>query len=169
MKQLIRQITSPNDIRTKTVRLVLPTGSGSSIVDKQEAFNRAFEEGLEMVLLSEENGDEPPVVKICDIHKIEYHKQKTTGGGKNKKTKHVRIGPHTAEHDLARIANCAVGFIKEGHNVVLQMEVKGRDRTFSHLLNEQVQRFVTRIPCAKPGRITHSANGGTAMYTCSLT
>lgn len=137
---------------------------GVVIIDKMEAIKRSIQEGLDLVLV--QDGD-IPVVKICDANKIQYSKQKSTHVNKPKKVKHVQIGPHTAEHDLGRLAVNAKEFMEDGHPVVLQMTVRGRDRMFIDLIEKQIGDFVKRIPNCKLGKLTRSDDGGT--FTQSLT
>jgi translation initiation factor IF-3 len=161
---VIKQIADPSQIKAMQVRLVMP--DGVVVIDKAEAFRRSVEEELDLVLVQD---GVIPVVKMCDVHKIAYEKQKGNPAGKSKKVKHVQIGPHTAEHDLSRLATQASGFISDGHPVVLQMEVKGRDRMFSSDLKSHVEKFASRIVGAKPGKISFSNSGATATYTMNLT
>lgn len=151
-------IKEPTQLSAPTVRLVLPTGT--IIVDKTEAISKALTDGMDLILVQE--GD-IPVVKLCDYTKIEYDKQKNIKCNKSKKSKQVKIGPHTHEHDMCRLAKQAMGFIEDGHSVTLRMEVKGRDRKFNDLLKKKIADFVAKVQTAKPGRISISEDGGTYM------
>lgn len=160
---MIKQLSDPSQIKSNQVRLVMP--DGVVVVEKTEAFRRCAAEEMDLVLVQE--GD-IPVVKMCDYHKVEYEKQKQSGA-KAKKTKHVNIGPHTAEHDLTRLVKQAEGFIQDGHPVVLQMEVIGRNRMFGGDLRSHVEKFAARVTGAKPGRISYSNSGAKGTYTMTLT
>ena len=62
------------NIEAENVRLVLADGDMAGVVSKEEAINRAFEAGLDLVAISP-NAD-PPVCKILDYGKFKYEAQK---------------------------------------------------------------------------------------------
>lgn len=159
MPTLIKDLT---EISKQNVRLILP--EGNVIISKADAFAKALEAGLDLVLV--QDGD-IPVVKMTDFTKLEYEKTKTVKGGKSKKPKQIQIGPRTQEYDLKRFAAKAAEFIEEGHPVSLKLEVHGRDKGFRDINIQQMKNFVALVPNAKPGSVSISEDG--KSYTQSLT
>lgn len=155
-------IKDASQIGAKHVRLILPTGN--IIIDKDEALAKAVSDGVDLVLV--QDGD-IPVVKLSDFTKLEYEKQKNVKGGRAKKPKQIKIGPHTQEHDLKRFASQAAEFIAEGHPVAVLLKVKGRDKAFRDLILQKIQGFVAMVPGSKPGKVSISEDG--SNYTQSLT
>ena len=128
---------------------------------KAAAWEKASALELDMILVQDGN---VPVIKVCDLNKLEYEKQKGQKFNKPKKAKCVKIGPHTQEYDLQRLAKQAGEFIAEGHHVTIEMDVRGRDRMFKDLIKGQFEKFVARVEGAKPGPLSC----GERTYTQSL-
>ena len=109
---------------------------------------------------------EMPVVKLVDFNKLQYERQKNTKHNHPKQAKEIRIGPHTQEHDLQRLAVQAAAFIKEGHPVSVRLQVRGRNRMFKDLIRDKIASFAKMVEGAKPGRVVEGENG--SAYTQSL-
>jgi len=158
-------ISDINQLDAKNVRLVSSDETGKAtweVVEKNEAVKRAELQNLDLVLVHDDGG--MPVVKICDYSKIEYGKQKTQKRSFQPKVKTIRIGIHTQGHDLERFANHAKDFIKEGHHVVVRMDVHGRDKSFKQIIETQFNNLSVLVPNAKPSKVT----GGPSTYTQTL-
>ena len=153
-------LKDPAQIGSNQVRIISP--EGAVIISKTDAFNRAISEGQDLVLVQDGS---IPVVKLVNYEKIEYEKQKQSKQH-SKKAKTVKIGPHTQEHDLKRLAIQAMGFLKDGHPTTLRLDVHGRDRSFRDLIMKKIQDFAALVPCAKPGKV--SVNDDGSAYTVTL-
>jgi translation initiation factor IF-3 len=153
-------LKDPAQISSNQVRIVLP--EETIIITKEDAFTRAANEGMDLVLVQDGS---IPVVKLVNYEKIEYSKQKQSKNH-SKKAKTVKIGPHTQEYDMKRLAIQAMGFLKDGHPTTLRLDVHGRDRAFRDLIMKKIQDFAALVPCAKPGRV--SVNDDGSAYTVSL-
>lgn len=151
-----------SQIKARKVRLVLE--SSNVIMEKAEALAKATAEQMDLILVQD---GEIPVVKLADFTKLEYEKQKAIKANHPKKPKTVQIGPYTQEADLYRLADKAKEFIEEGHPVNVKLEVRGREKGFRDIILQQMAKFVARIPCSKPGKVSVSEDGKT--YSQSLT
>lgn len=159
MATLIKDLAQ---IPSKRVRLVCE--GGNVILDKADAMMRANTDGLDLVMVQE--GD-IPVVKLCDFSKIEYTKQKNSKANRPKRPKVVKIGPHTQQYDMQRLAAMADAFIKEGHPVSVKMKVKGRDKAFVQQNTAKIKEFAAMVSSAKSG--SSSVSIGDEWYTVNLT
>lgn len=159
MATLIKDLAQ---IPSRKVRLV--SEGGNVILDKAEAMTRASTDGLDLVLVQE--GD-IPVVKLCDFSKIEYSKQKSVKSNRPKRPKVVKIGPHTQQYDMQRIAALADDFIKDGHPVSVKMKVKGRDKAFVQQNTAKIKEFAGMVTSARQG-ISVSVSIGDEWYTMTL-
>ncbi len=91
----------------------------------------------------------PPVCKILDYGKYQYHQKKvdTKHRRLQKKTevKGVRIGFKTGEHDILVKAKQAQKFLEAGNSVKVTLIFKGREAMYAHLAREKMNKFYESI------------------------
>lgn len=91
----------------------------------------------------------PPVCKILDYGKYQYHQKKveTKHRKMQKKTevKGVRIGFKTGDHDLAVKARQAEKFLKAGNTVKVSLIFRGREAIYKDLAKEKMNKFFERV------------------------
>lgn len=91
----------------------------------------------------------PPVCKIMDYGKYQYHQKKveTKHRKMQKKTevKGVRIGFKTGDHDLTVKARQAEKFLKAGNTVKVSLIFRGREAIYKDLAKEKMLTFFERI------------------------
>ena len=89
-------------ITAKEVRLISVDGEQLGIVSKEEALERAQEDGLDLMEVSP-NAD-PPVCRILNFGKLKYEEKKKIQINKKKqhviKLKEIRLRPRIEDHDL---------------------------------------------------------------------
>lgn len=87
----------------------------------------------------------PPVCKIMDYGKYQYHQKKvdTKHRKSQKKTevKGVRIGFKTGEHDLQTKTKQARKFLEAGNSVKVSLIFKGREAIYKDLAREKMLKF----------------------------
>ena len=87
----------------------------------------------------------PPVCKIIDYGKYQYHQKKveTKHRKMQKKTevKGVRMGFKTGEHDMQVKARQAMKFLKAGNAVKVSLIFRGREAAYKHLAIEKMEKF----------------------------
>ncbi len=87
----------------------------------------------------------PPVCKILDYGKYQYHQKKvdTKHRKSQKKTevKGVRMGFKTGEHDMQVKARQAQKFLKAGNSVKVSLIFRGREAVYRDLATEKMIKF----------------------------
>lgn len=113
------------------------------ILSRENALKAAVEKGLD--LLEVNPAANPPVAKILDYGKFEYHQRKaerkikTTH--KNQELKIVRIGLKTSAHDAGVKAGQADKFLQKGHKVKLEIFLRGREKAHRDLAKQKLIEF----------------------------
>lgn len=87
----------------------------------------------------------PPVCKIMDYGKHQYHQKKidTKHRKAQKKTevKGVRMGFKTGEHDMETKAKQARKFLEVGNSVKVSLIFRGREAMYKDLAKEKMLKF----------------------------
>jgi len=114
-----------------TLRVLDTDGKQIGILSKQEAIQKATEEGLDLVEIAAQA--KPPVAKIIDFKKFLYQEEKKKREEKRKakvsETKEIRLGPFMSENDLAVSVRRGREFLEDGDKVRLVVKFKGRQIT----------------------------------------
>jgi translation initiation factor IF-3 len=118
-------------IRAQQVQLIDRKGENIGIVSRGEALRRAADDGLDLVMLTDNGKDGVPVVKVMDFGKVLYErKKKSVQARKKQKTvqiKEIKLSPKIGEHDYQTKMNHAIEFLKEGKKVKITLFFKGRE------------------------------------------
>lgn len=64
---------------------------------------------------------------------------------KNKRIKSIRIRLATSEHDIETKIKNANKFLKKGHKVRIEVQLRGREKAHYDLARERLQEFVSQI------------------------
>jgi translation initiation factor IF-3 len=101
----------------------------AGVVTKEEAIERAFEAGLDLVAISP-NAD-PPVCKILDYGKFKFESQKKKNEAKKKQNvvvvKEIKIRPGIDTHDYQVKLRAMTKFIGDGDKVKVTLRFRGRE------------------------------------------
>jgi translation initiation factor IF-3 len=101
----------------------------AGVVTKEEAIERAFEAGLDLVAISP-NAD-PPVCKILDYGKFKFEAQKIKNEAKKKQNvvvvKEIKIRPGIDTHDYQVKLRAMTKFIGDGDKVKVTLRFRGRE------------------------------------------
>ncbi len=117
----------------------------SEIVTSQEAWQRAEDLGLDLVLVSKDVS--PPVVKIQDQKKIEYEKKKARQKPKKSELKEVRFMANISDHDLETKLKSISKFLEQGNKVKVSVRLKGRERENPQRAQVLIDRVAENITC----------------------
>ena len=113
----------------REVRVIGQDGEQLGIMPTEDAMAMALEAGMDLVEVAPNS--RPPVCRIMDYGKFKYDKKKRS---KKKphvtKVKEVRFRPKTDEHDYEFKVKRALGFLGEGHRVVVSVLFRGREMAF---------------------------------------
>lgn len=125
------------------MRLVGSDSEQIGVVSLEEAFDRADEEGLDLVEVSPQA--EPPVVKIMDYGKYKYEASKRAHKAKAKakqvQLKEVKFRPKTDQHDYEVKLKNAIRFLKQGDRVKVTMRFRGREMLHQEIGREVLDRI----------------------------
>jgi translation initiation factor IF-3 len=123
--------------------LISDDGEQFGIVSIEKALALAEERGLDLAEVAPNVN--PPVCKILDYGKYQYHQKKieTKHRKMQKKAeiKGIRLGFKTGDHDIGIKANQAKRFLSEGSTVKVALIFKGREAMYKSLAEEKMMKF----------------------------
>lgn len=138
-----------NNIRSLKLRVIGHQGENLGVLTKEEAMERAKTLGLDLIEVSPHA--DPPVARIADYGKYSYETSKKLKEVKAKahvtETKNIQISVSIGENDIMRLAKQAAEWIKEGHRVKIELQLKGRTKYMDQkFLTERMDRILAVIP-----------------------
>ena len=147
-KQAQPEVRINEQISAKEVRVLDAEGQNLGIMSFDEALNKAYDLGLDLVEISAKA--DPVLVKIIDYGKFVYDKKKREKEIKAKtvvtETKTVQIKPGTGEGDLALKAKKISEWLKDGNKVKLDLFLRGRSKYLEKdFLEERLERILVLI------------------------
>ena len=130
-------------IKALTIRLVDDEGNQFGVMSKEDALAKAAERELDLVEVSP--NAKPPVCKIMDYGRYQYHQkkvdQKHKKMQKQSEVKGIRIGFRTGQHDLDVKKKQAEKFLKKKDIVKVSLIFKGRELAHVELAKEKLMKF----------------------------
>jgi translation initiation factor IF-3 len=146
---LADKVSINNNIRAPKLRVIGSQGENLGVLTKEDALAQAKALGLDLIEVSPQA--DPPVARIADYGKYTYEMSKKLKEVKAKahttETKNVQISVTIGEHDIMIKTKQAAEWIKEGHRVKIELQLKGRtkymDETF---LRSRMERVLAVIP-----------------------
>ena len=122
------------DIRYDQVRLIGADGTQLGVMPSREALEKAFEEGLDLVEISD--ASDPPVCRIMNYDKFRYEQSKKQAEARKKQTvvevKEVKFRPKTEEHDLNFKIKNIKKFLANKNKVKITLRFRGREIVYAH-------------------------------------
>jgi translation initiation factor IF-3 len=113
-------------------------------MDTVAALDLARQRGFDLVEVSP--NARPPVCKILDfgafIFRQEKQERKARAGQKKVDIKGIRLTFRIGQHDKETRHHQALKFLDEGHKVMLEMRLRGRENAFSQLAQKHMQEFI---------------------------
>lgn len=105
----------------------------------------AEEEKKDLIMVNEKA--QPPVVKLGNYSFFLYQqeKKKRESRKKVKETKEIRISLNEAVFDLKRKAEISKKFLEEGHQLIVKLILKGREKFFTDMAEEKFNNFLQLI------------------------
>lgn len=92
-----------------------------------EALNLAAEQGMDLMLVQEDNG----ICKLGDYSKIKYEQKKAKKNNSKTEVKEVQLSPNIASHDLQVKADTINRLMSKGNTKVrIVMKFRGRMNMF---------------------------------------
>lgn len=152
------QITVPE------VRLIDENGAHIGIVPFAKAGELARERMLDLIEI--DPTATPPIVKMVDYGQFKYEKEKEArkqkAHAKTVEVKGVRLSVRIGDHDLEVRRNQAIGFLKGGDKVQIEIVLRGREKQHADLAGNVMHDFVESIKTEVPVKIEQpiSRQGG---------
>lgn len=143
------KVSINNNIRAPKLRVIGSQGENLGVLTKEEALAQAKALGLDLIEVSPQA--DPPVARIADYGKYTYEMSKKLKEVKAKshitETKNIQISVSIGENDIMRLAKQAAEWIKEGHRVKIELQLKGRTKYMEEgFLRARMERILAVIP-----------------------
>lgn len=139
------------ELPEKEFVVINPEGRVIGTFPKEEALELAYNEDLDLVLVSP--NAEPPVCKIIDFGKFNYEMtKKAKEKKKNQKefdTKEIRLTPNIDTNDFNIKVKAVKKFLENNNHVKLTMKFKGREFAFLDQGVELFKRFIQECGVTK--------------------
>ncbi|MEK7125038.1 MAG: translation initiation factor IF-3 [Patescibacteria group bacterium] len=140
-----KQLRANNFIRVPEVQVIGPSGEQLGTMKTYEALKLAQQQDLDLVEVGP--NAQPPITKIMDLGRYLYQKErqeKKSGVKKPKdqETKTIRVGFKTGAHDLQVKAKRADEFLGEGHNVKVELTLRGREKGLAEMGRQKLLEFL---------------------------
>lgn len=131
------------------MRLIDEAGVNRGVVPIAEA--RALAEKAGQDLLEIAPGAKPPVARIMDFGRWQYRKEKeqrkAQKGIKTSEIKGIRVRLGTSAHDIALKTKRAAEFLREGHRIKLDLNLRGREKYLNpQFIRNRISQVITQIP-----------------------
>lgn len=121
------------DIRHDLVRLIDEDGSQLGVMSSRDALEKAYEQGLDLVEVSD--ASDPPVCRIMNYDKYRYEQSKKLAEARKRQTvvevKEVKFRPKTEEHDLNFKIKNIKKFLANKNKVKITLRFRGREIVYA--------------------------------------
>lgn len=123
------------------------TGKPLGVLDTSQALAMAQAKELDLVEVAPMA--RPPVCKILDFGAFQFQQEKKERKAKaNQKKvdlKGIRLTFRIGQHDLDTRKNQSLKFLDEGHKIVLEMRLRGRENAHKDLARKQMEGFAKSL------------------------
>lgn len=136
-----------NERITDPMVRVVGDGMEPTIMNTKEALRRAYDQGLDLVMISPNAN--PPVCKFIEYQKFLYElkkKEKERKANSQKVViKEIRLSPQTDEHDFDFKLKHAIRFLQEGNKVKVDVFFRGRAIVYKEQGETQLLKFAEAL------------------------
>lgn len=123
------------------------TGKPLGVIDTSQALAMAQAKGLDLVEVAPMA--RPPVCKILDFGAFQFQQEKKERKAKaNQKKvdlKGIRLTFRIGQHDLDTRKAQSIKFLDQGHKIVLEMRLRGRENAHKDLARRQMEDFAKSL------------------------
>jgi translation initiation factor IF-3 len=138
-----------NAIRAYELRVIDQNNNNLGVISKDEALRLARASGLDLIEVSA--SAEMTVARIADYGKYQYELSKKLKDVKAKsnstETKNIQLSVGISDHDIAVKTKQATEWIKEGHRVKFELQLKGRGKYMEEsFLKDRLNRVLAIMP-----------------------
>ena len=145
-------------IESPTLRVIDHEGKQVGVLTKFQALQEAHKRELDLVLIAPRA--DPPVAKIIDFKKFLYQEEKkqkeAKKGIKKSVVKDLKLSLFIAKADLERLEHRAKEFLDEGHQVRINLTLKGREMFKKNMAFDLMNVFLSQlgeVNVSKPPRL----------------
>lgn len=139
------------------MRVINEKGEQIGVLTKEEALRKTQEFNLDLVLIAPKA--QPPVAKIIDFKKFLYQEEKKAKeakkGIKKSTTKDISLSLFIAKGDLTRLENKGKKFLADGHQVRINLTLRGREMGKRQMAFDLVNKYIVslgEVNISKPPR-----------------
>jgi len=134
-------------IQAEELRVINSKGEQIGVMSKNNALAQARDEGLDLVLIAQ--NAKPPVAKITDFKKFLYQEEKklkeAKKGAKKSDVKDIKLSLFMSDHDKERFINKTKEFLKDGHQVRLNLTLRGREIVKRAMALAFMSDYITKL------------------------
>ncbi len=139
------KININNFIKAPEVRVIDSEGGNLGVMPTKEALAIAKARGVDLIEINATSN--PPIAKIIDYGKFQYEQSKKEKKMKENshrtETKTLQVKSGTGEHDLLVKAKAASKWLKEGHRVKIDLQLRDRTKYMEEsFMRERVERLL---------------------------
>lgn len=125
------------------VAVIDETGQHIGVMETAKALALAQERGYDLVEIAPTA--KPPVCKILDfgafLFRQEKQERKAKAHQKKVELKGIRLTFRIGQHDLDTRKQQSLKFLDEGHKVMLEMRLRGRENAHRDLAKQHMEKF----------------------------
>ncbi|MCH7509735.1 MAG: translation initiation factor IF-3 [Proteobacteria bacterium] len=138
----IKRVRRNDEISASQVRVIDADGEQAGILDLEDAKQKAYDLGLDLVEVSP--NAEPPVCRIMDFGKYLFEQNKKAHSArKNQRTVHIKeikFRPGTDEGDYQVKMKNLVKFLTQGDKTKVTLRFRGREMAHKDLGRKLLER-----------------------------
>ena len=135
------------EIKFPNVQVIDENGEKLGVIATSEAIDMAYEKGLDLVLVSQNQSN--PVCKFINYSKYKFEMSKRAKEAKKKQKvteiKEIRLSPNIDKHDIEVKAKMATKFLDAGNKIKISMRFRGRELNFINQGKEIMKGFQEMI------------------------
>lgn len=144
------QYRSNEHIKAPEVRVIDENAKNLGVLPTAEALTIAKERGFDLVEVMP--NAEPPIAKFLDWGQFKYEKEKEARKQKahahKVEVKGIRLSIRIGAHDLEVRLEKAKEFLNAGDRVQVEIILRGRERQFTDLARQVIDRFIMGLDTA---------------------
>jgi len=145
-------IITNNTRLSRKIRLIDVSGGYKEDMDLYTAMHEAHDNGLDLVCIDKGDNNKLPLCKMMNYGKWKYEqdkKQKENEKHGKRHLKEMKFTPDIAQHDIDYKVKQINEFLNEGDDVLVEMNLRGRQINFFNLAEEKFNSIVSLCVAGK--------------------
>jgi translation initiation factor IF-3 len=145
--------------------LIGADGEQLGVMSSRDALEKAYDEGLDQVEISETS--EPPVCRVMNYDKYRYEQSKKQAEARKRQTvvevKEIKFRPKTEEHDLNFKIKNIKKFLKNKNKVKITLRFRGREIVYAQSQGVEVLNKIAEALAEDATIVQHPTMEGRQM------